>query len=176
MIEIRAFTDRFARRSLTDIERVLPTDGQLASLGDSLTGRYSQSPTRPARVLRVTFYGVGEPPKWLESAIQRIAELAHLRANWDSYGAPAIDMQSVMSAFDVVELAMNADAMQPSIVPAKRGGIQFEWDKGDSTLEITVDRSGGQAYYSEAGSGQGWELPWRQNLDQVMTALRRFDQ
>ncbi len=176
MIEVRAFTDRFARRSLTDIERVLPADGQLASLGDSLTGRYSQSPTRPARVLRVTFYGVGEPPKWLESAIQRIDELAHLPANWDSYGAPAIDMESVMSAFDVVELAMNADAMQPSIVPAKHGGIQFEWDKGDSTLEITVDRAGGQAYYSEDGAGQGWDLPWRQNLDQVMTALRRFDQ
>lgn len=175
MIEVRAFTDRFSRRSLSDIERVLPADGQLASLGESLTGRFSQSPSRPARVLRVTFYGFGEPPKWLESAIQRIAVLAHLPANWDSYGAATIEMESVVAAFDVVELAMNADATAPTIVAAKHGGIQFEWDKGDSSLEITVDRTGGDAYYSD-GVGHDWEVAWRENLDQVMTALRRFHQ
>lgn len=176
MIETRAFTDRFARRSLTDIERVLPADGQLASLGESLTGRYSQSPTKPARLLRVTFYGVGEPPNWLDRAVQQIARLAHLPPNWDSYGAPAIDTESVIAAFDVLELAINADASQPTIVPAKRGGIQLEWSRGAANLEITVMGLEGRAYYSNDDAGQDWELPWRQNLDQVMSALREFHQ
>jgi hypothetical protein len=174
MIEVRAFTDRFARRSLTDIERVLPVDGQLSSFAESLTGRYSHSPNRPARVIRVAFYGVGEQPKWLVPTIQRIADIADLPANWDSYGAPQIDLESVVGAFEVLILAMNSAAMPPTIVPGKRGGIQLEWHQASHSLEIGADRIGGQAYYSNDETGQEWEVPWRQNQDQIMAALRDF--
>jgi hypothetical protein len=175
MTEVRTFADRFERQTLTDVERVLPVDGQLSALRESLTGRSFDSPAQPAQVLRVSFYGVGEPPNWLQAAVREIGALRELNPDWDSYGARPADVKSMVKALEVLSWALNANSSRPAIAPAKRSGVQLSWRTGRRTLEIVATASGTQAYFFDEDLGEEWETDLAQGADRVMGALRSFN-
>ncbi len=174
MSEVRTFTDRFARLSLTDVERVLPLDGQLVSVDDSLTGRSFVSPARPVSLIRVTFYGIGEPPRWLESTVSEIARLADLRPDWDSYAARATEVGSVMAAFEALSLALAANADAPLVLPAKDGGIRLEWHRDGRSLEITAAPRRREAFFANDATNDEWEVDYNSFSERVVAALRMF--
>lgn len=174
MIEVRTFADRFTRRSLTDIERVLPVDGQLSALRESLTGMTFDTPAQPTQILRVSFYGIGDPPAWLESTVGAIAALGNLDTNWDSYGARPVEVESMINALEALSWALTANSREPAVVPGKRGNVQLEWRDGGSTLDIAASKDGSRAYYNNDDTGEEWETYLAQDPDKVMAALRTF--
>lgn len=56
--------------------------------------------------------------------------LADLKANWDSYGAPALSS----AALKVARTMLDA----PQVVPTPGGGIQLEWHQDGLDIEIVI--------------------------------------
>ncbi len=87
-------------------------------------------------------------PSYLLHSYQRLAELAALREDWDSYGALPIDDKSLIAARRLLsrisrELPEDAaDASPFALAPLADGGIQIEWRGDQTALEIEVDPLG----------------------------------
>jgi hypothetical protein len=76
----------------------------------------------------------------LDSAIDAEFErLRGLAANWNGYGAPAID-GALIDAARAFVAALPADlAFHPVVVPMSAGNLQFEWHEGQRSLELEVE-------------------------------------
>ena len=86
-----------------------------------------------------------EIPPWLMDVLPRLAELAALEENWDSYGSPPPSTELIGHALAMVQRAERllgySHAEQqlmptPSIVPLSGGGIQIEWQTPVQELEL----------------------------------------
>ncbi len=100
----------------------------------------------------------GSPPAWLESTSEALCELLTLAPNWDSYGAKAIRVESVMAAIDLLRAIMHDASPAPAVVPTPRGFVQLEWHCGGRDLEIEVRSLGDYvASFENANSGECWE-------------------
>ena len=84
-----------------------------------------------------------EMPPWLMDVLPRLAELAALQENWDSYGSPPPSPKLIGEALAIVQRAerllgySQASPMPtPSIVPLSGGGIQIEWQTPVQELEL----------------------------------------
>lgn len=100
----------------------------------------------------------GEIANSVVEIIPQIVELLRLEPNWDSYGACAIDVRTVMSAIRVISILMRKDTPNPSVIPTSRGGIQFQWELGSKYLEIEVfppDKI--EAYYFDSSKPESEE-------------------
>ena len=65
---------------------------------------------------------------------ERLAELATIQPNWDSYGGYPITEAAIQAARSILK-----DKPTLYIYPTARGGIQLEWD--DNT-EVRIDPDG----------------------------------
>jgi hypothetical protein len=89
----------------------------------------------------------------LATACQRLAELAVLEADWDSYGAdPPTDL-AIMTARQVLQAvakrlvsAAGADPAPYFIAPVPTGGVQLEWTGPASEIEVEVGPEGALGY------------------------------
>jgi hypothetical protein len=78
-------------------------------------------------------------PTWVQPVLDRLSELVALPQGWDSYGALPVDRQSVEMALSVLSAVMSDGAELPWIVPLPSGGLQLEWHRADSDIEIALD-------------------------------------
>ncbi|MGO9596670.1 MAG: hypothetical protein ACLP7Q_01465 [Isosphaeraceae bacterium] len=73
-----------------------------------------------------------------------LADLQRLRAlppNWSGYGDAAIDRGVIRAAEDFI-LSLPTDIITtPKAVPMTRGRLQFEWHRGDRSLELEFETS-----------------------------------
>lgn len=78
-------------------------------------------------------------PTWVQPVLDRLTELVALPQDWDSYGALPVARQSVEMALSVLSAVMSEGAELPWIVPLPSGGLQLEWHRADSDIEIALD-------------------------------------
>ncbi len=128
----------------------------LASLRGYSAPQYPQSSSSLAETLKAPLRGLsvrvkpylpaeeyGEDavvvPEWVEPAVTRLAELFALQPDWDSYGGLPPGLDSVNTAFGVLNEVMSEEAERPWIVPLSSGGLQLEWHRPSGDIEIAID-------------------------------------
>jgi hypothetical protein len=85
------------------------------------------------------------PVEPLETALDRLLELAALPADWDSYGATSVTPAARKAAAATLLTAWQGGLVTasggPEIFPVPTGGIQFEWsgNRGEIEIEISPD-------------------------------------
>lgn len=88
------------------------------------------------RPLNVEFEEQIEP--WLLPVLESLEELADLPANWNSYGAPPIQQESILAALQLLANTMRDHSPVPFIVPTAKGTVLLEWHTKGIDLEIDV--------------------------------------
>lgn len=84
--------------------------------------------------------------------IVRIAELAKLPHDWDSYDSPPISTTATAIAFSVVT-GLGPDFLSKvSVVPVSGGGLQFEWEVLSRHLELEISSTGAVEYLKSEGN------------------------
>jgi len=90
-----------------------------------------------------------EQPSWISSKkydelFNNLSKFFNLETNWDSYGAPAIDKNCITESITILSTLLEITSefeftfQLPFIAPRSDGGIQFEWEKDNRYLEITL--------------------------------------
>lgn len=89
----------------------------------------------------------------LATACQRLAELASLEPDWDSYGADPPTALAVTTARslieDVARRASAATGVDPApyfIAPISTGGVQLEWTSPANEIEVEVGPDAALSY------------------------------
>ena len=99
---------------------------------------------------------------WLPQALNRIAELAQLCANWDGYGSPPLQPAAVQGASELLRSLERFDLPVPQIAPVTGGGIGICWHVPPRRLEVEV-LPGGSFEYAALTREPGGELePFRE--------------
>ncbi len=75
---------------------------------------------------------------WFEIALQKLIDLEDLKDNWDSEGAPPIDIDCIFSAILLLAQITQDNTPEPYVFPTIQGGIQFEWHTKKVDLEIEI--------------------------------------
>ncbi|MGH9833350.1 MAG: hypothetical protein ACREBD_11345 [Blastocatellia bacterium] len=83
-----------------------------------------------------------EASLWLLTALRKIAELAKLQENWDSYGSRPIQGAAIERTIELLRELSKFDLPLPQIFPVPGGGIQLEWQNAKCELEIEVRSDG----------------------------------
>jgi hypothetical protein len=75
-------------------------------------------------------------PRWLNKVLREIDSLRYLERNWDSYGAPRVNRQSLTEAANILQQLATPGMPAPSVVPTSDGSIQLEWHTRGIDLEV----------------------------------------
>ena len=90
---------------------------------------------------------------FLRPAMDRLARLAELSTDWDSYGAAPPSSRAIAMARDLLS-AVDArfghtigERVRPyAVAPIADGGIQLEWRGPYAEIEVEIDPAGQQGY------------------------------
>jgi hypothetical protein len=90
------------------------------------------------------------------ATLSALEELKALPPNWSGYGASPIDHALIHSAREFIS-ALPCDLIAtPKVVPMTRGRLQFEWHRGNRSLELEFESSD-RIHYLKWDSGAGIE-------------------
>lgn len=119
---------------------------------------------------------------WVEG---RLAELARLEPDWDSYGGFPPTDRAVADAASIMRTAFNKfgptageRAIPYGVFPIADGGVQLEWHGPSSELELNVGPEGGLSFLviehpkGEPRYRQGSDLSNVEALDLVRSVIR----
>jgi hypothetical protein len=73
------------------------------------------------------------------ATIGRIEQLALLPHDWNGYGAYPIDSKVIESASRFIDLLPPDAISTPQVVPMTGGRLQFEWHRGNRSLELEFE-------------------------------------
>jgi hypothetical protein len=82
-------------------------------------------------------------PRWTVEALSQVLAQQSLPENWDSYGGLPVSDQHARVAWRFLERVMTDDLPLPDFIPLGDGGVQLEWEIGDTRLSFTTEE--GQA-------------------------------
>ena len=103
-----------------------------------------------------------QTPSWLREAADRISELAHLPANWDSYKASPITIEAISTARRLLSNLQVEEMPTPHICGIADGGVGFHWRIGTRDLELEIEPSGAIRFLrmlvGEAGTIEDGEI------------------
>lgn len=80
-----------------------------------------------------------DPNPRLLQAMEQLAWMRHLPANWDSYGACMIDRGAINKAQEILAALLNRE--QWVAVPCHDGSVQLELHADGYDIEITVSNA-----------------------------------
>ncbi len=96
----------------------------------------------------------------LQPTVQRIAELADLGPDWDSYGAEPLTAKALIEAVRLTTRmaerfasAAEQRALPWMVAPLADGGVQIEWRGASGALEVEISPEGQFGYLLETGHG-----------------------
>ena len=99
-------------------------------------------------------------PHSLQPAFRRIAEIAGLPPDWDSYGAAAPSAPAIGQACALVNVvaeaapdARNGQRAPWTSAPIADGGLQVEWKGPDDRIDVQVAPDGSLGYLIQRGEG-----------------------
>ncbi len=105
-----------------------------------------ESPARGQRI-RITHLGNQELPEWFVPVFESLEARWGWEIGWDGYDALPTDAKRVAELLNCLALAMPLSARAPTITPLADGGVQAEWHKGETVLEIVVPRDEPARFY-----------------------------
>jgi len=136
---------------------------------------FNKEPVEPVRQWQVsTREGtVKHTPQWLNSLLDELTALSRLPANWDSYGARAIDTQAAFMAAKFLCDVLREDSVLPKLVPTVRGNIQLEWYNGRAELEVEIGAQGPlTACFIDHQSREEWESEITADLTAIVDKIK----
>jgi len=111
----------------------------------------------------------------LVRADQRLADLARLEEDWDSYGAAPIAPEAIKIASHLMRRVLMHRPYPPYFVgPIPYGGVEIEWRNCDKRVEIDVRPDGSLDVLTVTGTGPSTRREARQNVP-IMDALRLIE-
>lgn len=114
--------------------------------------------------LLIEVYGCGEEPSTFWRVMGALQRLTKLAPSWDSYGSQPLNPSAVTRVFKFLDLLLPENAPEPTIIPTRDGGVQFEWHRRGVDLEVKVPPSGPIAqFFSDAQTGE--EREWEGTID-----------
>jgi len=125
--------------------------------------------------LRIDLLGSGYEPASFWYVLTRVKHLSKLTGGWDSYGAQPLSARAVRRALELLPLLLQDKAPEPTVVPTRDGGLQFEWHRGGIDFEVTCRPTGAvSCYYADVKTGE--EHEWddsvgRQAIHNVLGSL-----
>jgi hypothetical protein len=141
----------------------------------TLTGRSFAVASEPGLRLRLTVDANGALPKWVDSALSAIEDLARLSDGWDSYGARPISVDSIVRFFDVMnDLLLQFERLQPNLVPTAAGGIQVEFHAPGEEMELSITPEKMTVFYQNEARGVSWEGDFNEHRVEVHEVLERM--
>ena len=82
----------------------------------------------------------GGGPAWIDELVDQLNQLLLLRADWDTYGAPPLDVRHALRLLELLpRLVQDATLPAPVVVPTARAGFQLEWEQDATVVELRVD-------------------------------------
>jgi hypothetical protein len=112
-----------------------PADNALAP-SDPIT---SATHRPPAQVDEVVEERIARLDK--AAALRALEELRTLPPNWNGYGAGLIDPDRIQAAMAFISALPTDLVATPKVVPMTRGRLQFEWHRGNRSLELEFETS-----------------------------------
>jgi hypothetical protein len=79
---------------------------------------------------------------WVLNALDKIAGLSQLAADWDGYGSPRIDPGAIAEARRFVASVAFDGLPVPSVSPVLGGSVGLQWRYGGKEVEFTFHPSG----------------------------------
>lgn len=126
------------------------------------------------RVEKSTLHGPEGALKF-EKELQRLRELAQLKSGWDGFAANPLSSLAVASAVLAAFEVLSTYGEAPNfIAPIPDGGVQVEWESGESALELTIGPDG----YKEIllVLNQNAETPEVQECEEALESSACFEQ
>jgi hypothetical protein len=101
----------------------------------------------------------GEAPSWLKPTIQTMQQLSQLPADWSSYGSHSIDDAAIFHAAEMLASLLEPDGVPPTIVPTHAGGVQLEWHRNGTDIEVEFSPEGSvsDVYVYDRQTDRTWE-------------------
>lgn len=96
----------------------------------------------PRAERRVEIHIPSDSPEWLKAAVRALRELLALEEDWDRQGAHQVRAEAVVLALNLLDAVMDEALPSPWIVPRPNGGLQLEWDREGSTVEVVISPDG----------------------------------
>ncbi len=75
------------------------------------------------------------------AALQALEELKALPPDWSVYNVNPINRQVLHAAMEFIWAVPSDIAATPKVVPMTRGRLQFEWHRGNRSLELEFENS-----------------------------------
>jgi hypothetical protein len=114
------------------------------------------------------------PVAWAGNVFLRLQQLRSYPRNWDSYGGKALTTAAYLSANSLLGRLMFESIPQPSIVPTGRGGVQFEWHRKGSHVEVYFSPDGNSEVSFEDDFGGEWEGPLDELAYRLVAVLKNL--
>lgn len=155
---IETLPSRRATLSEADIDR-LP---ELVPWTHGRSGTLSESDIRVAFTNETTVTPF-RPPGRLQAVWSRLEQLVSLPSNWDSYGAPVIDMAVAEAVGWFLEDLAREEIELPSVTPTSRGGVALEWHRPGLEFAFELEPSRRvepprvRVFFADDASGEEWE-------------------
>lgn len=109
---------------------------------------------------------------WLSQALDALKVVSESEDNWDGYGAPRIEVATVMAAMRFLKDVQPFATTAPAVVPTGRGNIRFEWRVSHGALDVEIRPDGVyEASYEDSTSEIEWEGDTRDGVDPSLTDL-----
>lgn len=126
---------------------------------------------RPPAVVR----GEGRHlPAIVREILPRLLELSRLKPGWDSYGAQPLEPRAVAFLLNILLAATPGEVMvHPQVFPTSSGGLQLEWDRGASHLELRIG-PGAACFYFEDEDSHSDVFETKTSLEGAAEALTRL--
>jgi hypothetical protein len=115
----------------------------------------------------------------LEQAFSQLRDqitfLRSLSADWDSYGAPAPDMQSIDAADRALRTFREQNEKPTAVLPTTDGGVGICFVRGQfySHIEFTNEGEVWAVMYGPTGQPESWQLP-SSNPDSLIEGWTRI--
>jgi hypothetical protein len=113
-----------------------------------------------------------KPSVWQRRVLGSLLRLKQLPQSWDSYGSPQLQYGAEAAAAELIASLAFLEPPLPHVAPVPGGGVQFEWEHGNKSLEIEVQPDGSMEYLVVTETGQAGEGPIAQKHTQVPLLIR----
>lgn len=94
-------------------------------------------------------------PRWMAGVFRRVVALSKRIDDWDSYGAPPLQVEVLRAFVQVLDGCSYAIQSEPLVSLTGSGGLLCEWRGSQATVDLVFDPGTGvRVYYENVATGQ----------------------